>query len=51
MTLKQYIESKIRMLTRDFLIELTEEEIDYMHSLTSEVAVDTFAHNIFMTRL
>jgi hypothetical protein len=46
-TLEEYINNKIDMLRRDFKIRLSRAEIEYMQSLTTETAVDNFAHDFF----
>ena len=46
MTLKQHIRFKIRILQRDFGISLTDEQIDHMKSLTSEIQVDNYARTL-----
>ena len=46
MTLKQYIRFKIKILQRDFKLILTEEQIDHMKSLTSEIQVDNYARKL-----
>lgn len=47
MTLKQYIREKIRMLTKDFCIPLTEEELDHFATLTTEIQVDNYTRHLF----
>ena len=49
--LKDYIYDKIDMLRREFKMKLTKGEIAYMESLTTEIAVDNFAHTLFMAKL
>lgn len=46
LTLKQYINQKIRILQRDFKVYLTDEQMDHMKSLTSEIQVDNYAHTL-----
>jgi hypothetical protein len=50
LTLKQYIREKIRMLRKDFCIDLTDEQIAHMRSLKSEIAVDNYAHDLIFNR-
>lgn len=50
-SLHQYIEDKITLLQEDFRIKLTAEEIYNMRQLTSEIAVDQYAHTLIMTKL
>ena len=45
-TLKQYIKQKIKILQRDFKVFLTDEQIDHMKSLTSEIQVDNYARKL-----
>lgn len=47
MTLKQYITEKLRMLTEDFCMDLTESEIEHMKSLKTEIQVDNYARYLF----
>ena len=49
--LSQYINDKIDMLRRDLKMRLSRAEIEHMQSLTTETAVDNFAHTLFMTKL
>ena len=49
-TLKQYKEQKIKMLQDDFWIPLTEEQIEHMHSLPSEMRVDAYARDLMRKR-
>lgn len=49
--LSQYINDKIDMLRSEFKMRLSRAEIEYMQSLTTEIAVDNFAHTLFMTKL
>ena len=46
MSLKQYINFKLRILQRDFKLALTDEQIDHMKSLTSEIQVDNYARRL-----
>ena len=45
MTIEEYIAEKIRMLTEDFYIKLTETEILNFQSLKREIDVDRYAHD------
>jgi hypothetical protein len=49
-TLNQYKEQKIKMLRRDFGIPMTEDEIEHMHSLPSEMRVDAYARDLMNKR-
>lgn len=51
MTLEDYIKEKLRMLQEDFFIKLTDEEITHMKSLTRDIDVDHYAHDLIMNRL
>ena len=42
MTFKQYKKEKIRMLKSDFCLPMTQEELAYMHNLTTETEIDQF---------
>ena len=46
MSLSQYKKAKVKMLTRDFLIKLTSEQIEHINSLASEIEVDRYARTI-----
>lgn len=50
-SLNVYINQKIDMLTKDFCIQLSEDEIDHFWKLKTEEDVDNFAHYLFMERL
>lgn len=50
-SLKAYINAKIKMLTEEFLIELTKADIEHMRSLKTEIQVDNFVRKIFIDRL
>ena len=45
-TIKAYIKEALRMLKEDFLIKLTDEEIQHMKSLKRESDVDHYKHDI-----
>ena len=49
--LKVYIKEKLRMLTRDFCLRLTDEEIKHLKSLTREIDVDNYAHTLLDNKL
>lgn len=46
MSLKEYRKMKLKMLKRDFMITLTEEEIAHANTLTTEVQIDQFCLGI-----
>lgn len=50
-TLEEYINNKIDMLRSEFKMRLSRAEIEHMHSLPTETAVDNYAHTLFMTKL
>lgn len=50
MSIKAYINEKIRMLQKDFLIGLTEKYINHMKSMTREIDVDHYAYDLIMRR-
>ena len=50
-SLPVYIKQKIRMLKRDFLIKLTQEEEAKFQSLKDKNSVDRLAHTILFERL
>ena len=41
--LDKYKADKLKMLKRDFLVELTDEEIEHLNGLETEVQVDRYA--------
>lgn len=45
-TLPEHIKRKIKILTRDFKIKLTDEQISHMCSLKTFIQVDNYAHQI-----
>lgn len=46
-----YVEQKINMLVNDFYIRLTDEEKRHFYTLTSEYAIDQYAHDLIMKKL
>lgn len=46
MSLKTYRKMKLKMLSRDFCITLTQEELDHVNELTSEIAIDNFCISV-----
>lgn len=49
-SLKSYRKQKIKILERDFCIKLTEEEIERVNNLTTEVQIDQFCLGIINNR-
>lgn len=45
-TTEEFIQSKIEMLTEDFRIYLTEEDIDYLHRFTTEGDINAAVRTI-----
>lgn len=39
-TPKKYVDAKLKILRRDFCIEPTEEEIEHLNTLTTQIAID-----------
>lgn len=50
MPLKDYIAVKLKILQRDFKLNLDPEEILHMQSLKSEIAVDNYARDLINKR-
>ena len=50
-SLDDYIKEKIRMLKEDFFIKLTDEEIEKLNSMTREIDVDHYAHDLIKNKL
>lgn len=50
MSFKTYKKMKLRMLQRDFYINLTEEELEHANTLTTEAAIDQFCISILNNR-
>ena len=50
MSLKAYRKMKLKMLSRDFCITLTQKEIDHANSLKSEIAIDNFCISVINNR-
>ena len=50
MSFKQYKKMKLRMLQRDFCIQLTNEELAHASTLTTEAQVDQFCVTILNNR-
>lgn len=49
--LGKYIEEKIRMLAEDFMVSLSEEEIERFEKCKSECECDNIAHSIIFAHL
>ena len=49
--IKSYIKEKIRMLTKDFYLKLTDEEISHLKSLKREIDVDHYVHDLITNKL
>ena len=48
---KAFVDEKIRMLKEDFLIyNLTEDEVNHLYSLATEVQVENYVRTIIMSR-
>lgn len=50
MSLKQYRKYKLKILKRDFMVELTEEEKAHAETLKTEAAIDQFCMGILNKR-
>lgn len=48
-TPEQYVKAKLKILSRDFCIEATEEEIEHLNTLRTQTAIDNAILSI-MTR-
>lgn len=48
--LEKYVKERENML-KDFRIRLNKTEMEYLHSLTSEIAVDNFIKEIIRKKL
>ena len=51
MSLKMYINLKLKMLEEDFYLRLTDSERQHMLNLTSQPEVDAFAHRLILEKL
>lgn len=49
-SIKSYCKAKLKILDRDFKINLTDEEIAHAKTLTSETAIDQFCLGILNKR-
>ena len=47
--LKTYINEKIKLL-KELKIKINDEQIEHLYSLTNEIAVDNFVHDIITDR-
>ena len=43
---KQYIKAKLKMLQNEMYIKPTEEEVEHLYSLKTDVAIDNAVHSI-----
>jgi hypothetical protein len=50
-TLKAYTKAKIKMLQRDFYMNLSDQEKEHMYALKTETAVDRYVHDLFFTKM
>ena len=50
-SLPQFKKQKIKMLQRDFCMRLTDEEISHIQNGKTEAEVDSYVHNLFLTKL
>jgi hypothetical protein len=50
-SLPEYIRQKLNMLKKDFMIRLSQHEIEHMMALTTEIAVDNYAKKLIYKRL
>ena len=46
-TPEKYIKERLLILKRDFLIEPTEEELNHLHTLKTEMAIDAAIRKIY----
>lgn len=46
MSLGSYKKAKIRILKKEFRIQLTEEQEEHINSLKSEIAIDNYARSL-----
>lgn len=49
--LKQYIKERENMLVKDFKINLSWNEKEHLHSLTTEISVDNFVRDVILRKL
>jgi len=49
--LKEYIEYKIKILKKDFCLNLTDDEVSHFYTLTGAHAVDKYARDLIMEKL
>lgn len=49
--LKEYIEYKIKILKKDFCLNLTEDEVAHFYTLTGARAVDQYARGLISEKL
>ena len=50
-SVKTYAKAKVKMLKEDFHLRLTKSEVDRMKSMTREIDVDNFAHDLIARKL
>ena len=48
--LDKYKAYKMKILERDFWVRMTDEEIEHMNSLPSEIRVDAYVHDLLRKR-
>lgn len=48
--IKSYRKAKLKILSRDFCIQLTEDELEHVNNLKTEVAIDQFCLGIINKR-
>jgi len=47
MNINTYKKMKVRMIEKDFMITLTQEQKDHINELQSEIAIDNYCRKIF----
>ena len=51
MSIKSYIKEKIKMLRKEFYMNLTESELAHFYELKTEIAVDNYVQDLFVKKL
>ena len=51
MSVKTYAKAKVKMLKEDFHLRLTAADIDRMKSMTRQIDIDNFAHDLIARKL
>ncbi len=50
-TLKQYKKEKIKLLTREFCVPMSDEQKEHLNALETEISIDNYALQLIFNHL